>query len=187
MTLIDGRFLQEVAPKAEIRRMQSGVTVRGLGNGMHSSTSYGGTDLFFPGYNKGKPSLAHVRREADVVDDLWAKMLIGMDILGPKGIIFIPLNTTLTIPRCKGLTAPINIIPAEPPLMRKVLLKKTTALPANTITKVEIDFKGNLSGDRDMIFYPMSDVLPLGLAAYAHVVDAGVHFVQVRNNTDWPV
>lgn len=137
--------------------------------------------IFIPGKINGQPAIAYLRREAHIVDHLRAKMLIGMNIIGSEGIILNPVDRTLTVTRCRNLTAPVQITPNEPPVQRKVTVKEDRVLPANALINVAVDYRGTLP-ERDLMFYPY--VLPEGLAAHAHLVDASFYFVQVRNDTD---
>ncbi|KAI6245262.1 hypothetical protein HI914_06545 [Erysiphe necator] len=78
MTLIDKNFLIKECPTINLAKMPSAMTVRGIGAQFHDASKFALKDLFFP---DGKGNAGHISRELHVVDDLPAKILIGIDIM----------------------------------------------------------------------------------------------------------
>ena len=62
--------------------MASPITVRGVAQGVHRCNEFAKLDIYLQG-----TSTALIRRDVHIVDGLKAKMLIGMDIIGPERII----------------------------------------------------------------------------------------------------
>ena len=94
MTLIDRDFLKVVARNTVMMKMASSVSVRGVGPGKHSLIDYATFDLYFPG---NKRCTAAIHREVHVVDNLKAKMLICIDILGRESFAIDTRNKKATI------------------------------------------------------------------------------------------
>lgn len=90
MSLIDPDFLLSVFPHCSITRTQA-VKVRSIGSSIHECCEYATFDLFIPGKDYEVRKLAKISRGARIVKDLKAHMLIGMDIVGPKGIVIDPV------------------------------------------------------------------------------------------------
>ncbi|SLM39183.1 hypothetical protein LPUS_09668 [Lasallia pustulata] len=84
VTLIDREFLSHVATTACIQT--SGlVTVNSIASS-EMTYEYVRLDLWFKGLLNGKPATTYIQREARVVNNLKAKLLVGMDVLGPEKI-----------------------------------------------------------------------------------------------------
>ena len=70
VTLIDRKFLNQVATTASIRT-SGPVTVNGIA-GSEMTYEYVHLDLWFKGLLNGKLATAHIQREARIVNDLKA-------------------------------------------------------------------------------------------------------------------
>ena len=107
MSLIDRKFLKEILPHAVIKKSKTPINVRGIGSARHATDEYCLLDLYIPGMAIGKASVAHIRREVHIVENLKAKMLMGVDILGPERMSIDIGEEKLLIRSCDGLTADI--------------------------------------------------------------------------------
>ncbi len=70
----------------------------------HMTDEYCVLDLYVPGTVKGQAAMAHMRREVHLVNDLKARMLMGMDILGPERILVDAGEEKLIIRSCDNLS-----------------------------------------------------------------------------------
>ena len=113
VTLIDRAFLKEQLPKHTILRKDSPLVVRGIGSSHHSTTEYVNLDIYVPGKHNGRYVDALIQRPAFVVDNLRAKMLIGMDILASEDIDLTISTRTGRIGSC-GTTFELNVEPTRP-------------------------------------------------------------------------
>ena len=75
----------------------------GIGS-RHLLLAFVSFDAFF----RGSDNAACVRIEAYLVDNLKAKLLIGMDVMGHEGFCLDFDAKTVKIPSCMGLTVPIS-------------------------------------------------------------------------------
>ena len=110
MSLIDRKFLRDNHPAAEIKKMPTPMTVKGIGSKKHEASEYARIKMYLPSKN-GSGTVALIEREFHVVDDLTAKALIGIDILKPEGIILDLQNDVMKIGSCRNLEVPIIVTP----------------------------------------------------------------------------
>jgi hypothetical protein len=182
MSLVDREFLT-TEPHGEIRRTTSPLRVRGIGDREHDTSEYCDLDFYVTGtLDNGAPAVAHFKREVHVVDDLRAKVLIGTDILGPEAIVVDVARNQLVVGSC-GITAPLSVTPRRERVERKLRSQKQVTIPPHTVMAVPVKYRGKvLPNDRDYSFLPRSDIA-LGSSGgfFAHIVDANVAAVQVRN------
>ena len=185
MSLIDRRFLQANLPNAEITRFQNAVRVRGIGDKVHDCHEYATFDLYLPGDSK----VARISRGARVVDDLKAKMLIGMDIIGPEGIsVHIP-SRTATVESCGSMQVPLGVQPTTERVDRVVRLTKLITIPARSTALIPLKLRGPtaLPRGRDYLFEPSKANLGEEGGYVAHIIDSDTQYIQARNATDSPV
>ncbi len=105
MSLIDRKFLADQAPSIPVQQMPSPITVRGLGTNRHKSKEFVTLDIHLPG--DGRTTV--VTREVHIVEDLKAKMLIGIDILGPEKVLLDLDARIATIRSCQNVQIPLTI------------------------------------------------------------------------------
>ena len=112
MTLVDREFLHTQAPIAKISRLPNAIAVRGVGSGGHHTDGYTVLDLPLPGTDaNGTDVVAVLTCEAHIVNDLSAKMLIGMDILGPESILLDIPRRKAILYSCAKMAIPITVTP----------------------------------------------------------------------------
>ena len=81
------------------------INIRGIGESRHDASKFAKLELYLPSYTR----TALIEREFYIVDDLAAKVLIGVDILKPKGIV-IDLDKNIIIIRLyQDLEVLINV------------------------------------------------------------------------------
>jgi hypothetical protein len=114
VTLIDRLGLESVLPDIEIRTIATPISVSGSGLNKQMSASYVILPIYFAGTKKGKPAIAKFTREAHLVDDQRAKMLIGTDIILPEKIDIMISSKSAIIGSC-GVIIPIRARPQEAP------------------------------------------------------------------------
>ena len=189
VTLIDRKFLSHVTTTASIRT-SGPVTVNGIA-GSEMTYEYVQLDLWFQGLLNGKPATAYIQREARIVNNLKAKLLVGMDILGPEKINLLFTSKKMVINSCKGLVVPITTTSNKgQPVKQNVQTVKKVLIEPHTLSKVPIWLWGTAElPDQTLMFQPEYHSAIQWLAEgdraiYAHVVDSQTTFVQVRNNSD---
>ena len=179
MSLMDRKFCAVSLPGLEIKKTKMPINVRGIGSARHTTEEYALIDMWVPGHQNGKKCIAHIRREVHFVDNLRAKMLMGMDILGPERMIVDIGSETLTIRSCENLTAPIQVTAKDNVNVRRaVRVEKKVTIPPQSTSRVPVRLRtATPLPDRDYLFEP---TFP---GAYAHVIDASLPFVCVKNDT----
>ena len=179
VTLIDRAFLREQAPDIHVRTMASPISVRGIGTNHHSTSEYVLLDMYLPGRHNSKEVRAKITREAHIVDDLKAKMLLGTDIIGPEKIDIITSRNEAYIGSC-DTTVAIDLRPRSRGVtMKPVVASKQATLPPRSQMVVPVHH-ASLPDDRDFLFEPTTAAVSL----YTHLVDDSFHSVMARNDTD---
>ena len=185
MSLIDRKFLRENLPDAEIKKMPTPMTVRGIGNRKHSASEYVKIKMYLPGKNG---AIALIERELHIVDDLTAKALIGIDIMKPEGIVLDLKHDIMRIGACQNHEVPITVTTRGSRTNATIYSKKRMNIPPHSNVAVPVTGPSKtrlmLPEDRDLLFEPQTlDTL----SAYAHIVDHTLSAVFVRNDTDEPI
>jgi len=191
MSLNDREFIESVTSNfaTKVRKLASSIPVRGIGNKIHNSDEYILMNDFIKGtLPDGTPAIASFQREVHLMNDLKVKMLIDVDILSPERIQINLNDRTLQIDSCQGITAKIDIVTRkEANLKRIVRARVKTIVSSHVFLEIPVKVK-DLSKDRDFIFEPEydQDMRTQG-DLYAHIVNASLSFVQLRNDTDQPL
>ena len=158
--------------------------MRGIGNHTHQCSEYAIVTLFIPGIIGGRPAIASISHQLHIVDGLQAKVLVGIDILGPEQAIVDIGRERLTLPLCKDLQAELSVTPKQARTTGKVVLaSKKVTVPANSIMPVPVRLKKatQLPPNQDFVFQPAARGLNLGLQGgpRAHIVDTNFSFIEV--------
>ena len=180
LSIVDKTWLMLRAPDTKVRFMASPIIVRGIGADKHSTSEYAILDVYFPGKKGTKNVTACVTREVHLVDGLKAKMLIGVDIIGPESIDISVSKKEAYIGSC-GVKAAIATRPrATSPVQKLVHSKNGLIIPARSSLPVEIQHV-EIPEDRDFLFEPAPSS---EISLYAHLVDARVAYVVARNDSE---
>ena len=169
--------------------MATPLRVRGLGAVTHTSMAYILLPMYFPGtcHSDKKKVLAMFTWEVHLVDNLQAKMLISVDILGPKKIDLLLSQGVAHIGSC-DIDAEITACPKGPPIHATVHTRAHMMIPAHTCIAVPVRhwlelLRDNLTDAWDFLFEPASS----GISVFAHLADATMSAVLVCNDTSRPI
>ena len=180
MSLIDRAFLMEEAPAVRIQQMASPIPVRGISSTVHQCSEYAIVDLFLPGKD-GR--IAKITREVHLVDTLKAKLLIGVDILAPEGIVTDLPRRVAVINSCDKIEIELNLSPrsAQRTKLSVACLSDASIPPFSTKT-IAVRVQGDaIPSDRDLLFEPGHSVE--GISVFTHIVDCSMAEILVRNDT----
>lgn len=181
MTLFDRKFLNDLALGLTIKKARALISVRGVGTARHLTDDYLLMDLYIKGSVDGRESIAHIRREVHIVDNLKAKLLLGMDIMTPERMIVNLDTKQLTLNSCRGLTTNLGVTARDNTRIRRVIKPEgRIVVDANTIIRVPVRTDQPLP-DRDFLFEPYL------VGAYAHIVDCSLSAIYVRNESSSPI
>lgn len=185
ITLVDRAWLQRVLPDIEIKQMASSIPIRGVGSNVHQTSQFAIFPLFLPGTHKiiGKKVTALTAlREVHIVDNLKAKMLIGMDIIMPEKIDVIVSTSSASIGSCQ-VEMPLEIRARNKgrAVVHPVHAKRSVIIPPRSEAHISIHH-ASLS-DRDFFFEPDQSQLSL----YAHLIDAFMTAVIAKNDSNQAV
>ena len=183
VTLIDRAFLETQLPRHRILQKDHPLLVRGIGANHHSTTQYVNLDIYVPGHHDsdGRPVEALLRHQAFVVDNLRAKMLIGMDILASEDVDLLISTRSGHIGTCRTKFE-LNVTPPRPFIKRDVVLERHVTIPAKAHLAIPIEHSELPTGD--YIFKPANGY---PIALFAALVDSSFHAVLARNDSDQPI
>lgn len=172
----------EQAPHTVTHRMSSPIPVRGLGATIHNSDQYAKVDIYLTGVD-GRTAV--ITREAHIVNDLRAKMLVGIDVLATEGITMDLPRKIAVISSYANIKVPLTITTKSTNQVSKAILaKQRTIIPPHSNLAVAI-IEPDLPDGRDFLFEP--DCRQADAAVYAHIVDHMMSEVHVRNDSDFPL
>lgn len=191
MSLIDREYLKLHLPNFPISQSSQPITVRGIGDRRHPCSEYVALKIYIAGKDDKGIAVAQLQHAIHIVDDLRAKVLIGMDILGPEEVVMDIGRRKMRFPQCGQIVAPLTITPksTEGRVDRLVRSAKRIIVPPFSIKGILVNTKP-LPANRDYLFQPHPrPVLNLGLegGVFKHVIDASFHSVLVRNATQKPI
>jgi hypothetical protein len=183
-------------PDLVIKRINNPISVKSIGRDKYISNEYILLDFYIPGIANNRIKFVKITAEVHLVPNLKAKMLIGVNIIKAEDMDISFGSKTLTIAGENEWVTDIQIHAKDTYRIRRTVtaLESTVILPQSTVP-VPIDLRSfdnkariyahkknsALPKDRDFLFKPEYP------GAYAHLVDADVHHVYVKNDTDLPM
>ncbi|KAJ6126070.1 hypothetical protein N7471_010563 [Penicillium samsonianum] len=151
------------------------IPVAGIGSN-HISSTYINLPIFF----FGDHNVARLNAEAHVVDNLAAKLLLGMDVMAHEGFRLDLDTRTVRIASCMGFTFSANVHSRlHHQDCRSVKAAVHTILPPRSTTPVQT-LTATLPADRDYIFQGQHP----HASFYSHIVDANMSWVLAVNDTN---
>jgi len=157
--------------------------IRLIGSDKHMTSEYVIVPIHLAGTANQQDVEAVVTREAHLVDGLRAKMLVGMDIMGPEQIDIITSKKQAVIGSCEDTIIPIEVHPQSRPTKRTIHAKSNLVIPPHTEQAIPVHHIRHLP-ERDFLFEPGDSP---NLALYAHMVDSSLSAIMARNETDQPI
>lgn len=188
MSLVDRSFLKSLLPSVDLMTPKESITVRGIGSATHPCNKFVHLSIYFQGKAKGISRIACIKRDFHIVEKLKAKMLLGMDIIGPKQISTDIKKRIAVIGSCKNFEIDLSVIAKPGGRIRRIVRSKAKVIVgAHTISKIPIKTT-ILPENRDFSFCPEYKTGPLAFqhngSLYSHLVDSNMSFVQLRNDGD---
>ena len=106
------------------------VEVLGISLDKHRTDEYIITPIYISGKAKNETTATAklAPREIHIVDNLRANILIGIDIITPKGIDILASKRVAYITSC-DIKAPIEVLSTRPLVRRVVSAKKAMVIP----------------------------------------------------------
>lgn len=84
MSLVDQEYLKKELPAISIKRMACPIPVRGIGSTIHKCEEFAVINLYIPGKDGRTAKITH---EVHLINNLKAKLLIEVDIMGSESIV----------------------------------------------------------------------------------------------------
>ncbi len=157
--------------------MSTPLQVRGIKASKHKSEEFAALSLYFLGKNNaGQLVYVSLTCEIHMVEDLRANLLIGNNIMFPKGFVIVVRRKKALIGSCE-VTISIDARQWEQFLARKLLTSQETIVPSCLETMITL-FHLPLLDNRDFLFYPATQP---SLTLFTHIVDYQTLKVLVRN------
>lgn len=134
--------------------------------------------FYFPRKNNNsKLVLVEIKKEVHLVKRLKAKILVGNDILVPKGFVLELSNKEAIILSCNTKIR-ILIKPQSQFISKRVLVVKNVVISPWTDTSIKVNLV--IPSDRDFIFFPTKY---LAVTFYYHIINAKTNKIFAQNNS----
>lgn len=186
MSIVDRAFLKEVKPDAEIKTLSYPIFVKGLGTRRHPTVEFVLLKLYLDGIADGHAKIAYIKREFHIVEELSPKLLVGIDIIGPKQINFDAVNKRLILMSHDSLTIPVDMDPSD--FKTKVKTQKKVVIKLNTSAMIGIKLDKPLKENRDYLFTleytSTTKLIEKAGGFYNAITDIDFDRVQIRNDLD---
>ena len=171
-------FFKSQTSNTSIRTMTTSLSVRGLSIYKHDFNEYALVDFYFENTKNEKSIRAHFRRELHLVDDLKVNVLVEMNVLEFEGFLINLDAKTTFIKSCEVIISiETKFRTFENTMHQSVHLQKTTIVFSNS--KMLISVHHEHLFERDFMFeFDSRNEMTL----FAHIVDASLHSVLVRND-----
>lgn len=184
MSMGDRMFLKRLIPGFAPKKHDAAITLRGIGPNRHSTIEWTTVSFFMKGETpQGKTVMIKFTRDIHVVDNLKANLLIGMDILGPEGVIVDLPKSKVIFTKCGEVAVPVQATARDNVRIRRVVrAERRQIIPPKATGTVEVSLRGKEPlPDRDFLFEPSIN------GVYTHLVDTNFNFVTVRNDRTSPL
>jgi len=125
------------------------IQVKGIKAKTHQCEKYADLAIYLSG---NKTRTAVIEQEVHIVKDLKVKMLVGLNILGPKKISIMMNNTEAVIKSCNNIRVPLTVHSQSANQVKKTILsEKTISISSRSYATVNV-VKTSLSKDQDLLF-----------------------------------
>ncbi len=166
MSLVNKEFLMKQALKTIIKWMPSSIQIKGIETETHQCEKYTNLAIYLSG---DKIRTIVIEWEVHIVKDLKMKMLVGLDILGPKKIFIMMNNTEAVIRSCNNIRVSLTVHFWSANQVKKTILsEKTISISLRSYATVNV-VKISLSKDQDLLFKLKCQ--QKDSSVYAHIVD----------------
>lgn len=185
MSLIDRIFLMEQQSNAVKQRTSLSIKIRGIRAKVHDSSEFVVLDFCLYGKHHGETAIARLKAEFHLVDDLKAKVLIGMDVMRPEGMILDFGRKIMTIPTCKDMQVPISVRRKSISIDRAVQAAAQVTISVGSIMAIPVRVRGiEIPKNRDYSFFSKIERMLRSEDEYfAHVTGPNIVAIQVRNTS----
>ncbi len=180
VTLLDKKFFESQGAPVPVCTMANPISVREIGSDKHMTSEYVVVPIYLLGKSvNGKPVEATFTREAHLVEGLKAKMLVGMNIMGPEQIDLITSKGQAVIGSCGDANISIEIRSKSSPVKRTIHARRAMVIPPHSKQPISIHHVRGLP-ERDFLFEPG----PTAFTQYAHMVDSICSAILAQNDSD---
>ena len=163
MSMGDRVFLKRLVPSFSTKKHTAPITLRGIGSNRHSTDEWITLSFFMKGETpEGKPVMIKFTRDIHVVDNLKANLLIGMDILGPEGVVIDLPQEKVILTKCGNVAVPVQATARDNVRIRRIVRsERHQVIPPKSTGSIAVSLRGkDPLPDRDFLFEPeMNGVL----------------------------
>ncbi|RKF62631.1 hypothetical protein OnM2_032065 [Erysiphe neolycopersici] len=160
--------------------MDKEMKVKGLGTKLYDASQFVEVDFYLP---TTKEIIAHFLREIHIVDNLDARILLGIDIALPEGWIIDLDSQLLTLPFCAGIQAHIVTIKRDKECKISVFSASKCVIPSQSRSFVAVaSSKGESLSipPRDLIYEPIQQQ---SCTTFAHLVSGECKTIMMTNSS----
>lgn len=188
MSLINRSFFKSHVLETLIKILQKSINVREIDSFKHQCQKYVFIDLYLSDTVEDKLAMTHFTRDAHIVNNLKAKLLLSMNIMSSERIFIDIANRLIIVNSCQNLRIELSVTSRANDRIRRVIhFKNRIVIKSRALVQISIR-SANLSNERDFCFEleynDNTKELQQHDAIYAHIVDCNMSFVHVRNDSD---
>ena len=126
---------------------------------------------------QNRQTIAHIRREIYVIEELKINLLIEINIMTSKRIMIYSSEEQLIIDNCKKLTTNLHVATRDAKKVQRIIVVEFKIMISSyTIERISIHKIRKELSNRDYLFE-----LKL-LSAYAHVANVAISAIYVQND-----
>lgn len=180
LIVCDRLFFKAQALDARIRIMTTLVTIRDLEISKHQIDEYVIVSLYMIEKNKQENEIRTMFcREVHLVNDLKANILIDMNIMSFESIVVDSSTRIARIESCKIIVL-VEIRTSNNIISKSIHLRKSIIISSRMKFLVQVHHFV-VSKDRDFLF-ELDEISHL--TSYAHLIDATIKVIILRNDTN---
>ena len=134
-------FLKSQLLEHRILQKDSPLMIHGIASNQHTTVECVNLDMCIPGRydTDGRHVEALLKRQAFVVEDLWAKMLVGMDVIAAKEVNLIISTHTGHIGSCCTTLEHLVTLSLRAFIKQRVMLENPVSTPACSHMAVPVE------------------------------------------------
>lgn len=157
----------------------SKITVHSIDSWTHKCQKFVQLDLFISEWltSDSKITMIYVVWDVHLINDLWANLLINMNIIELKWISMNILTWKIIIEECCNMLVELNISSWKNHTHQVIWFTVKTVILLQSIYQITVKTESqSLSENRDLIFYLSY------WKTFKHIVDTNISFVHIQND-----
>ena len=187
LTIEDRVYVKRIFSSLSIRQLVASLSIREIGNSIHSFSEYIVADLFVNDHvvivEKKTSATDRFSVEIHIVDELKTNLLIDNNVFNTQRASLNLKKQIATLANCRNLEILIDIIAKKNADQRRIIRSKSSfKVSVEAIVQISVSYHDNLSKNRDFLFESQcNQLLDLNENVFVYIVNAFLDHVIIRN------